>query len=251
MNLQEDKKSGISGSTVKLVALVFMLIDHIGVTIVGAGLLGDGLSESRRSLYYLLRGMGRIAFPLFVFLLIEGFRYTRDNKKYLVRLLLFAFISETPFDIAFNLKASDVRDGVWLEFSKQNVFWTLFLGLLAVVLIDELKKKISYVELSNALSVAVAIIAMLAGYALSVDYSYYGVLAVIVAYLFRGDKLLEIAAVCTLLTLFNTFEIWSYFAVIPVLIYNGTRGLKLKYIFYMFYPVHLILLWGVTSMIHS
>ena len=129
--MENVQRRGLSGSVLKWVAILTMLIDHVAVVIIygwaryrhawGAGI------ESLR-FYYVLRSIGRLGFPLFCFLLVEGFRHTRSRLKYILRLLVFALISELCFDKAFN--------SGWIDRSGQNVFCTLALGLLAMVLWD-------------------------------------------------------------------------------------------------------------------
>ena len=116
-------KRGLSGGTLKWIAVISMLVDHAAVVFyVASREAGQALLS--RDLYFVLRSVGRLAFPLYAFLLTEGFFHTRSVKKYLFRLLLFGAVSEIPFDLAFR--------GVWLEGSYQNVYFTLTLGLLAV-----------------------------------------------------------------------------------------------------------------------
>ena len=116
-------KRGLTGGALKWIALLSMLIDHFAaVFYVGSFLAGAPLFS--RGLYYVLRCIGRLAFPLYAFLLAEGFRHTRSVEKYLLRLLLFGLLSEIPFDLAFRR--------TWMHWDYQNVYFTLFLGLLAV-----------------------------------------------------------------------------------------------------------------------
>ena len=97
----EQKKFGVSGSTLKIMALVIMLIDHIGAVIVMRTMSAPGFDHDFwGSLYWPLRYVGRLAFPVFCFLLVEGFSYTSNVKKYLGRIILFALISEIPVDLA-------------------------------------------------------------------------------------------------------------------------------------------------------
>ena len=137
-----EKKKGISGSTLKMIAIVTMLIDHIGAAVLARLLMVNGLGELDQTntdaimqwlsangalygTYTVMRMIGRVAFPIFCFLLVEGFLHTHDVKKYAMRLGLFALLSEIPFDLAFSSKI--------LEFNYQNVFFTLFIGLLTMI----------------------------------------------------------------------------------------------------------------------
>ena len=103
---------GLSGSTLKIIEMVTMLIDHIGAAVLARMIIAG--NADLYDAYRTLRMIGRIAFPIFCFLLIEGFQHTKNAKKYAERLFLFAAISEIPFDLAFSAKV--------LEFQYQNVF---------------------------------------------------------------------------------------------------------------------------------
>jgi len=133
--IQAPTRRGLSGTTLKYIACITMLIDHIGASCIEAGLLMPGLESGAFSrstlssvplfqLDRLLRYVGRLAFPIFCFLLVEGFVHTHDVKRYIRRLLLFGLISEVPFDLAFFRTPFNPTN--------QNVYWTLALGVLAM-----------------------------------------------------------------------------------------------------------------------
>ena len=105
---------GLSGSTLKLIAIVSMLIDHVAAAVIVRVLYAGHWTEQLYQIYRVMRSVGRIAFPIFCFFLVEGFEHTRDRKKYALRLFLFALISEIPFDLAFSAEI--------LEVQYQNVF---------------------------------------------------------------------------------------------------------------------------------
>lgn len=126
-------QKGLSGSTLKLIAIITMLIDHIGAAVIARLLIAGQGSEMLYKIYYAMRAVGRVAFPIFCFLLVEGFFYTGSRKKYALRLFGFALLSEIPFDLAFS--------GKTLEFGYQNVFFTLLIGLLTIMLFDAVVKK--------------------------------------------------------------------------------------------------------------
>lgn len=119
-----EKRGGISGSTVKLIGIAAMLIDHIAASVLARILVSGGWNRQLYSVYSIMRDIGRLGFPIFCFLLVEGVGRTRSKTKYALRLGLFALISEIPFDLAFSAKV--------LEFGYQNVFFTLFFGMLAL-----------------------------------------------------------------------------------------------------------------------
>lgn len=255
---ENEKKWGIAGSTLKLIAIVGMFIDHVGAVVLLTmlrkyHLLQDLIVwkgfwgifpwvEDRAVLvavYSTMRSIGRIAFPIFCFLLVEGFQKTHSAKKYALRLGVFALISEIPFDLAFN--------GSLLEFSSQNVFFTLFLGLLTMAaweLISQKKWFSNMVADNYAKALLVAVSGMLGAYLaefLGTDYGALGVMSILVLYLFRKYKLLQAVAGA----ISFCWELPAPIAFLPILCYNGERGMRMKYVFYLFYPLHLLFLYLV------
>ena len=122
----ETKQPGISGYWLKLIAVISMLIDHTSAVILEQI---PGLENPA----FLMRIIGRLAFPIYCFLLVEGFYHTRSRAKYAGRLFLFALISEVPFDLAFSRR-------MW-DFSSNNVFFTLLFGLLVIWGVEGIKQK--------------------------------------------------------------------------------------------------------------
>lgn len=255
------EKKGIAGSTIKIIAIVSMLIDHIGAGILGRFIMTSGylnivssgdLNEVMQWMmengvlfytYSAMRMIGRLGFPIFCFLLVEGFQRTHNVKKYAFRLGLFALISEIPFDLCFNGKV--------LEFGYQNVFFTLFLGLLTMIAFDWIAKKewAAGKRLNQVVKVIFSLAALAVGagvaHFLKTDYAATGVLCIMVLYVFRKKKPLQIAAGCVAFL----WEVTAPLAFIPIAFYNGKRGLKMKYFFYAFYPVHLLLIWLVSMLL--
>lgn len=241
-------RRGISGSTLKLIAIITMLIDHVGAAVVARMLLqyrADipvmiGIRESMDyetlyTIYRVMRNIGRVAFPIFCFLLVEGFLHTRDCRKYALRLGLFALISEIPFDLAFSSRV--------LEFDYQNVFFTLFLGLLTMMACHEAEKRLADRMWLRVLCCTVILFAgMGVAYLLHTDYDALGVLCIMVLYVFRNSRLYQVVAGALS---FVWWEFWAIVAFVPVYFYNGQRGWKLKYFFYLFYPVHLLILFAI------
>lgn len=222
----------------KLVAVIIMLIDHIAAALIGRVLIYNGFPAKLYNFYFILRMIGRPSFPIYCFLLVEGFCRTRSKAKYALRLGVFALVSEIPFDLAFKARV--------LEFGHQNVFFTLLLGLLALCCYDYIAGK----RLPAAVKwlLCVVVLAVFCGVAefLKTDYAGEGVLAISAMYLFRKSNLKAMTAGCMMLALPNESEIPAFFALIPVALYNGERGLKLKYFFYIFYPAHLLVLWLIA-----
>ena len=234
-----ENKKGISGSTLKMIAIVTMVIDHIGAAVLARLLMVNGLGELDQTntdaimqwlsangalygTYTVMRMIGRVAFPIFCFLLVEGFLHTHDVKKYAMRLGLFALLSEIPFDLAFSSKI--------LEFNYQNVFFTYRA-------VEEKE------EWGQAWKVILYILIVAAGmalaYFLKTDYAEKGVFCIMVLYIFRKKKMWQLIAGCASFI----WETPALFGFIPIAFYNGTRGWKMKYFFYIFYPAHLLILY--------
>lgn len=233
--MDSSKKSfGISGSTLKLIAVAAMIIDHIGAFMINSG--------AYPVLYEVMRGIGRIAFPIFCFLLIEGLHHTKNIGKYMLRLFVFALISEAPYDLArwagvmksFNGKG--VLNSEML-LSHQNIFFTLLLGLITVWLLSRLEKK--YILCGVAV-----LIACVAAIIIKCDYSYKGVLMVVLFYYAAEYKMLGY----TLIGALNIYmkQPAGILALALVNLYNGKRGLGLKYVMYAVYPVHLAVIYIVV-----
>ena len=221
----------LSGSSLKIIAIITMLIDHIGAVIIYPGyllpnsaLISSGTSVANvYAAYKVLRFIGRIAFPIFCFLLVQGFIHTSNKRNYAIRLFIFALISEIPFDIA-------VYDS-FVSWRTQNVFFTLLIGFLVIWLIDKWEDKIYLHVIFIGLGMGLA-------HLLSTDYSYWGVALIAAFYYFRTwPVMLTISGSLLLL-----WEAPAIIAFIPINMYNGKRGLSMKYFFYIFYPAHLALL---------
>lgn len=245
----------MSSFTLKMIAIISMLIDHIGVIFI------PNDDPKYQMLYLIFRCIGRLAFPIFCFLIVEGFYHTRDVKRYLTRLGIFALISEIPFDLAFyhyNFHTDVITDlshyinGDNLRlvirlFNNQNVFITLFLGLLTIYIMDTVDKKLErkifelnfYNALITLVSCAVAVL-------VRSDYSCLGVLLITAFYLFRGSKSLcgiSIFLILGFLTGDFLYGVCATLTIIFIMNYNGTKGKDVKYLFYIFYPAHLFLLY--------
>ncbi len=235
---EKRKFHGISGSTLKLIAIITMLIDHTGACVIRAithlpDIRADaGALATWQNIYNISRDIGRIAFPIFCFLLVEGFLHTRDVKRYALRLFVFALISEIPFDLA-------LKGGIFVP-SYQNVYFTLLIGLLVLYGIQWITQNGSRNLLLCVFPIAAG---MLLAWAMKTDYSYKGVFLIAILYLLRSSRIYQcIGGVAAM-----AWELPAPVAFIPVYFYNGKRGLSLKYFFYWFYPVHLMILWAVKT----
>lgn len=221
----------LSGTTLKWIAVISMLIDHTAEVLINHNAaLTDPIWAQ---IYVLMRGIGRIAFPIYAFLLVEGFLHTRDVKKYLVRMLTFAVVSEIPFDLAvFHTP---------FYWGYQNVFFTLFLGLLALAG-ENVVHQSSGMFAGAGLWKQAFVLILCVGTAqlINCDYGAFGVFFIILLYMTRYDKKTQtILGAISLI-----WELPGILAFIPIRLYNGTRGrCGNRYFFYAFYPAHLLALW--------
>lgn len=223
------EEKGLSGSALKWIAIVSMFIDHAAYIFIEKN---PHLSEEWNFFAIILREIGRLAFPLFCFTLVQGAIYTRDRKKYFARLLLFAVISEVPFDLAF-------FDAPWYP-AYQNVFFTLAMGLLAIYALDYFKEK-------QVLSWGIVIVLMIVAECMHTDYGADGIVLIVLFYVFRmEEKKLVLFSGFYEIFLMGIAEAGAIFAFIPMHFYNGKRGMGMKYFFYLFYPLHLL----VFALIH-
>lgn len=146
------KKKEITGAALKWIAIITMLIDHIGAAILEPYMSGEFGSVPIKVLGlhpmiwdFILRGIGRIAFPIFIFLMVEGFFYTRSRKKYAIRLGLFCLISEIPFNLGFHPQDMEIYSDfprlhfIGFDYTYQNVFFTLFIGFLTIWVLEVVK----------------------------------------------------------------------------------------------------------------
>lgn len=243
------EKKGISGSTLKLIAIISMFLDHTGAIVLQRMLMGgwtpaqagemQGVVGTLGIMYILLRMIGRLGFPIFCYLLIEGFQHTRNVTKYAGRLFLFALVSEIPFDLGFM--------GTPFYWWYQNVFFTLFIGLLVIAGLHYVDGKQDWNIVLRLLSYVLVVGAgALAAFVLKTDYSAMGVITIASMYLFRRSRMLEAGIGCAVLTLSNWMEITAFLILLPVHFYNGRRGWNMKWLFYAFYPLHILLLYLIA-----
>jgi len=244
----------------KIIAISTMLIDHSAVA------LSEHLPHDN---YMMMRTIGRIAFPIFVFCIAEGCRRTSGISRFLFRLLIFAFVSEVAFDM---LSAASWGFSVQQFFSNyfidmlenwripwgfdnrflrhQNVIFTLFLGVLAIHLYRNWHKDDN--KLNNVVAGILAVVSMgLAANFINSDYGFIGVLIIFLSYFYENKHLRIIPFVLLAFLLYSNqifLTIGALAALIPIYLYNGERGPAMKWAFYAFYPVHLFVL-GMVGML--
>lgn len=230
----EKQKSGIDAGTLKGIAVVSMLIDHTAAVLFPYLLLEGG--EQLYMIYQIMRGViGRLAFPIYCFLLVEGFEKTRSRWKYGTRLFLFALLSEIPFNLAFCGSVSGPH--------YQNVFFTLFLSLLLMQGMCMADDRIENKWLNAGGKIALTALLCFLAEQIRCDYGAKGVLAIALLYLFRKNKWEQLLAGC----ISFSWEITAPLAFIPIAFYNGKKGIGMKYFFYVFYPMHLLILYGILQ----
>ena len=209
----------MSSFILKLIALIAMSFDHTGKVFL-----------TDPTLFTLI---GRLSFPIFAFQIVEGYTHTKNLKKYLLRLFIVAIITEVAF---YNL------------FGGLDTIFTLILGILCLVVHDKEKDK--------AISLTVIFTILIFSILFDLDYSFYGLLVIIFFYLFRDNKIKKSIAF-TILTIFYyglllliTKDINMIYMMVATLsslifinLYNNKQGPSLKYLFYIYYPLHLYILW--------
>ncbi len=208
----------------KAIALTTMIIDHYGAIFQGDIII--------------YRIIGRLAFPIYCFLLVEGYFHTSNLKGYARRLLIFALISEIPFDLAF-------YNGI--GFVHQNIFFTLFIGLAAIYFIDNKEK---YKFDSTLVIIIAAVIATL----LRTDYQFIGVIYIFAFYKAKSlPKERRLLSTGVIMFAMNMAAGWlqqfSLLALGLIYFYNNEEGRKNKFIqlgFYIAYPLHLMIFYLIN-----
>ena len=233
-------------SMLKVIAILLMLIDHMG-----AALFPEAT---------ILRLIGRLSFPIFAYLIVVGYTKTKSFSKYLTRLTIFAGLSQIPFSLAFGENFSTLSFSDFLVFfvggpnPHLNIFFTLALGLLAIRIWDKGEFTFGKIIATLALGITAQVF--------STDYGIYGVAMILGFYVFRKSKIKTVISQIIVFTIFYASQIllialsyegvsikliWfnqalSLLALIFIFSYNGNKGKNLKYLFYAFYPVHLLVI---------
>lgn len=236
-----EKLKILNSNALKVIAMILMLLDHMWGTIIPGN--------------QWMTLVGRMAFPIFAFLIVEGYIHTSDYKKYIKRLLIFGLLSEIPFNLIYT--------GSIIFPFHQNVLFTLVLGLLIINEIDKIKNnKEIKLRVKSILKILLFLLITIIGF---VDYGITGVLTIVIFYLFREFKFAWLGQLISLILLYIVFfkgqsiiiNIFNYEYFLPIQgmgvlsliliwLYNGKKGNNsklLKYIFYSFYPVHMLMLY--------
>ena len=242
---------GLDSFTLHILAISFMILDHSwNVFFVNQNQIWMNL-------------LGRLAFPIFAFMLVEGFYKTKNRSKYLKRIFIFAVISEIPFNL---LVSTSVFGSPSIFFPYNNVLWTFGIALYMLVLFEKIKNKDNLpVTVKIFGKIIISILAMFITRLIGSDSLEYGIMMVLVFYFFRSKKWWNFIAQVILLAWINIFLILGYnvtlncfgneinvssqsfaiFSLVFIWLYNGKQGIHnkiTKYIFYSFYPLHLLLI---------
>jgi len=218
----------MSSFVLKIIAIVTMFIDHIGYAIFG-----------KLSFFNYI---GRIAFPIFAFQISEGYIHTKNFKKYFLRLFIFAIISQVPFMLFGKIISNDFT---------LNIFFTLLLGLISIYIYDKSKYKLLGI-------ISAILIGFLAEFA-HCDYGFYGVAIIFLFYVFKSDVIKSSIAFMLSTTIkylipifkYGFYDVYLYLFICTLLpivfisLYNGKKGKDTKYLLYLFYPIHLLLIYGI------
>ena len=226
----------LDGTTLKLIAMISMVFDHAGDMF-----FPDVMWP---------RMIGRLAMPIFSFFIAEGFSHTRDKKKYLCRLGIFALISEIPFDLAF-----EGRVGL----GHQNIMLSFFLAVVALMLYDWIqggtKSEENHASIGKTILGVIAVAAIAAlSLLLRADYTIFAVIAVFLFYVLRQKHpLVRTGVGVAFLALTRTVGYYctTGLSFIPLAMYTGKKGKGLKWLFYGFYPGHLLLLAAIKHIMRS
>lgn len=226
----------------KIIAIITMAIDHFG--------------DACFKYITPLNLIGRIAFPIFAFQISEGYIHTKNLKKYFLRLFLFALISQIPFMLF---------ESTYMEGFNLNIFCTLFISLLAIFIYDKVcnsKFKFNKIDkidsvIKQILGILIAVLFGIISELFGFDYGFFGVAIIFLFYIFKNNKLAMVISYITACVLhygiqiiMYGFNIWyillGIFTILPIIficLYNGKQGKKVKYLLYLFYPVHLVILY--------
>ncbi len=228
----------MSAFVLKIIAMITMLCDHMSYLLFGH--------------FSVLNYIGRIAFPIFAFQITEGYVHTKSLKKYFFRLALFAVISQIPFMLFRSIFTSGMS---------LNIFFTLLLGLSVIFVYDRFNKadcKNIVIRYScNVFSIFVVIIAAIVAEILHFDYGAFGVAIIFIFFLFKNKPLLMNIGIILSITIyywsglqnsstFLTYLIITVFTCVPLLfinLYNNKKGKDTKYFLYLFYPIHLLVIY--------
>ena len=225
MPTQTKKFSGLTGNQLKLIALISMTCDHVGLQ-----LFPDVL---------LLRIIGRLALPIFAYMIAEGCRYTRNRKKYLLRMASLAALCQVVYFFAMGSLY-------------QCILVTFSLSLCLIYALDELQAhpgtKTRIIALGMLVAVFVLCVVLpdfLPGF--EIDYGLMGVLLPVLIYFGRPAHHFLLAGLILLCFSYGGLQWWSLAAIPLLSVYNEQRGkYNIGRLFYIYYPLHLVVIYGLS-----
>lgn len=233
-NLIEKLRLGVlTGNELKIFALITMTLDHIGLQLMDN--------------YLPFRIIGRLAFPIFAFMVAEGCRYTRNRLKYLLMILVLGAVCQVFYTGV---------TGKW----DMNIFITLSISILIIYALDFARESADYLSFTvplliicMALFVSKILPDMYKGSTFKIDYGFFGIMLPVTAYISknRTTRLLFFGAGLLLLSFdLKHIQWWGLLALIPLALYNGKRGKhKIKYFFYTYYPMHLVAIYAISELL--
>ncbi len=247
-------KRPLSRAALKYIAVIAMLIDHIGYTLVWNEYIWHryynmrplsfipfmSTAESAHMTYTVCRRIGRIAFPIFAYFVTEGFLKTHDIKKYVIRMAVFAVAAELPYNLCFG------RTFFTLEHN--NVIFTHLLGLLMLICLKRFAEPTSESgNLPESRTITAFVIAGFCIVASPFDGGVRGILMIACCYLFRDNENLKLIGMSlanmVIVIPFGALQLWAMAGMALLKLYNGKRGLYPRYFFYLFYTLHLLALY--------
>lgn len=222
-------KKNYTGSDLKIIACITMLLDHIAaIYIFKDGVFVDNISGGILLLGVIFRIAGRLSFTIFCYLMIEGYIHTHNKLKYCLRLFIAALISIVPFSLCFFSEL--------INFSYQNTIFTLFIGLITISLIDYFSK---FENNKYLFQICTVLFFATLSQILHFDYGFFGIIYIYSLYIFKNNRKTQFI-VSSIPLFFSGFgQIIGSAAYFFISKYNGDQGIKMKYIFYSFYPAHL------------
>lgn len=253
-----NKWQFLTGKTLKIIASIAMFVDHftkttftsaVGIMFSSEQIPYEVYLQAEKIKFSVLLNIGKMAFPIYCFLLVEGFCHTRSKKKYLISLAIFALLSEIPFDLCIWGTMAQRRGTFPLYWGYQNVFFTLLLGASSLCLIEHFYKKADD-ETGKIKSICFQSIGPIVATAIATlirsDYGATGVICIVLLYLTRRYRILQI--ICIVLTVgIFPLSLYGLLLCVAILLYNGKRGsIRHKYIYYTFYPLHLLALYFIS-----
>lgn len=232
--IDSQKYKILSGSVLKLIACLSMLSDHLAkwylIRFPWTHVVWFTVAGKSISLLQLMLLFGRFAFPIFAFLLVEGFLNTRNKKRYGISLLILALLSEIPFNL---------MNGNALWFPKQNVMFTLLLGYLAMCSCEYFKGK-------PVVNLLLLLVMFLVSRVMHADYQTMGFIFILLMYGLRRNNVIRCVAPIIVLQ----SKAMVFLSLLLTCMYNGKRGFIktpfLKYCFYAFYPVHMLIIYLIA-----